>query len=124
MLERTAGGPDPAPGSLAAQNDAFRRALGEAAVCGIGGRVVVTCGVEGRGAAFVFQALNAVRDFKVFDPDNDPHGEHDFGAVDVEGAKLFWKIDLYDVDYAYGSERPDDPTVTRRVLTVMLADEY
>jgi hypothetical protein len=122
MLDRQAS--SPAPGSLAAQNDAFRRALREAAACGIGGRVVLTCGIEARGAAFVFQALKAVRDFDAFNADCDPYGERDFGAVEVEGAKLFWKIDLYDADYAYGSAAPQDPAVTRRVLTVMLADEW
>ena len=64
----------------------------------------------------------ALRD--AFCEDNDPYGEHDFGAFEVEGEKLFWKIDYYDKALEHGSEDPADPTRTTRVLTVMLASEY
>jgi hypothetical protein len=30
--------------------------------------------------------------------DNDPHGEHDFGAFEHEGQRIFWKIDYYAPD--------------------------
>ena len=30
----------------------------------------------------------------------------------------------YDLDYAFGSENPADPGCTRRVLTLLLPDEY
>jgi len=36
------------------------------------------------------------RGFDNFNADNDPHGEHDFGSFELEGEKLFWKIDLYE----------------------------
>ena len=62
--------------------------------------------------------------YKDFTPDNDPHGEHDFGAFTVSGEKLFWKIDYYALDMLHGSENPADPTATKRVLTLMLASEY
>ena len=68
--------------------------------------------------------LTAVREFGVFTPDNDPHGEHDFGAVEVAGHRCFWKIDYYDLALEFGSEHPEDPAVTTRVLTIMLVDEY
>ncbi|WP_413661945.1 DUF3768 domain-containing protein [Methylocystis iwaonis] len=32
-----------------------------------------------------------VMQFEAFTPDNDPHGEHDFGAFDHDGQKIFWK---------------------------------
>ena len=66
----------------------------------------------------------AVRDFKDFTPDNDPHGEHDFGAVEHDGVRYFWKIDAYDRSLTFASQDPADPSVTTRVLTIMRADEY
>jgi len=33
--------------------------------------------------------------FDSFTADNDPHGEHDFGAFEHDGQKIFWKIDCY-----------------------------
>jgi hypothetical protein len=55
---------------------------------------------------------------------NDPYGEHDFGSLDMMGERIFWKIDYYDLAFRAGSPAPDDPEVTRRVLTIMLASEY
>lgn len=99
-------------------NDAFRTSLA-------GGKVYVTDGVNGEGADFVGKALAAVRAFNVFTNDNDPHGEHDFGAFEVDGQKLFWKIDYYDKEDAnFGAEDPSDPLATERVLTIMLVEEY
>jgi hypothetical protein len=53
-----------------------------------------------------------------------PGGEHDFGAVEVAGERLFWKIDSYDPMLRQGSENPGNEAVTHRVLTIMLASEY
>jgi hypothetical protein len=67
-----------------------------------------------------------VANFDAFSEDNDPHGEHDFGAFDIAGAgKVFWKIDYYaDKSCSLGSEDPADPARSFRVLTIMLASEY
>lgn len=65
-----------------------------------------------------------VREFTAFTPDNDPHGEHDFGAVTFEGTRYFWKIDTYDRALRMHSPDAADPAVTSRVLTIMRADEY
>ena len=62
--------------------------------------------------------------FDAFTDDNDPYGEHDFGAIDEGGVRCFWKIDNYDRATEMGSPDPADPAVTTRVLTVMRADEY
>lgn len=98
-------------------NDQLRRHAG-------GGELVVTSGVIGLGAMSVQAALTAVSAFDQFTPENDPHGEHDFGAVTVNGHRILWKIDYYDRCMHFGSPDPADPAVTARVLTIMLAEEY
>jgi len=35
-----------------------------------------------------------------------------------------FKIDYYDKDLNFHSPDPADPTVTERIITIMLADEY
>ena len=70
------------------------------------------------------QLAQAVAEFSDFTEENDPHGEHDFGAFEFHEHKLFWKIDAYNTDYSMGSDDPTDLFKTCRVLTIMLADEY
>jgi hypothetical protein len=102
--------------AIAALNDAFRRQPGPG--------WVMTAGVQALGLAFIGAAVRAVGAQDRFDAEDDPYGEHDFGAVRVEGQELFWKIDYYDLALAFGSPDPADPAVTRRVLTIMLAEDY
>lgn len=68
--------------------------------------------------------MRAVQSYSTFTPENDPHGEHDFGSFEIAGERFFWKIDYYDRRYKGGSEDPSDPEKTARVLTVMYAHEY
>lgn len=89
-----------------------------------GGAAVMTPGVAALGAEAVNRAIQAISHFKDFCEENDPHQEHDFGAIDIEGQKVFFKIDYYNSDLTSGSEDPSDASVTRRVMTVMLASEY
>lgn len=98
-------------------NDQFRR-LPKA--------VVVTAGIDALGGEAVAEIIyGRVATFNDFTPDNDPYGEHDFGAFDYQGKKIFWKIDYYaDDSLTYGSENPASAAATTRVLTVMLASEY
>ena len=98
-------------------NDALR-------VHGIGGEIYLTRGVAIRGADFVARAFRAAADFDKFTDGNDPYEEHDFGVVTVDGAKLYFKVDYYDRHYKYMSEDPADPEKTRRVMTILLAEEY
>ncbi|WP_298296688.1 DUF3768 domain-containing protein [uncultured Litoreibacter sp.] len=88
------------------------------------GTVLFTAGVQERGDAFILAAVSAVQSFAEFSEDNDPWGEHDFGAVEVLEEKIFWKIDYYNQDQTAGSENPANEGVTHRVLTIMLASEY
>jgi hypothetical protein len=98
-------------------NDAFRQT-------GIGGRFMITAGVQALGPIRVAALSRQVMRFNAFTEDNDPYGEHDFGSLKEGGQTFFWKIDAYDKKLEYGSPNPADPSVTTRVLTLMLAEEY
>jgi hypothetical protein len=99
--------------TIRALNDRFRQSL-------CGGMLVMTAGVIALGQ----ELLDAVARFDRFDDDNDPYGEHDFGAIEVARERLFFKIDYYDQSLSAHSPDPSDETVTKRVLTIMLAEEY
>ena len=49
-----------------------------------------------------------------------PLGEHDFGLVRVIGHVVLFKIDTYDLERCGHSPDPADPTVTCRVMTLMI----
>ena len=85
---------------------------------------LLASGVIDLGSDSVGRVLDRVRAFDAFDEDNDPYGEHDFGAFEFDGEKLFWKIDYYNTTLDGGSPDPSDPSVTVRILTIMLALEY
>jgi Protein of unknown function (DUF3768) len=105
-------------------NDAFRTEPLSVLSAVLGRTFVFTKGVGAHGDDFLVRALKAVQEYSTFTEDNDPHGEHDFGSFELDGVKLFWKIDYYDEDLESGSPDPADPDVTRRVLTILLAEEY
>ncbi len=88
------------------------------------GSIVITSGIQAGGLEFISEVMKAVAAFDAFDKDNDPWNEHDFGALDVRGERVFFKIDYYDRDLAGHSPDKSDPAVTKRVLTIMLASEY
>ena len=87
-----------------------------------GCKVMITQGVAALNQTVA--VLNAVREFSRFNAENDPYGEHDFGSFVIGDNQLFWKYDYYDVDMQMASLDPADDTITVRVLTIMLADEY
>ena len=102
---------------IALLNDSLRRTFS-------GGKVVMTDGVAALPESDLAQLLAKVRSFDEFTNDNDPHGEHDFGSVQLAGQTYFFKVDYYALDMDGGSEDPADPAKTTRVLTIMRADEY
>jgi Protein of unknown function (DUF3768) len=81
-----------------------------------------------------------IETFDAFDDDNDPQGERDFGSIyqlgdgcwttdrprlrENERERVFWKLDYYDRQMEFASDDAADPAITRRVLTIMLSDEY
>ena len=108
---------NPHAAKIAALNDRARQRLDPC-------RWVITQGVLAYDPLTVAELLIAVEDFDGFTPDNDPYAEHDFGAIKLSGDTFFWKFDYYDLDLQMHSPDPNDPTITARVLTVMLAEEY
>jgi hypothetical protein len=98
-------------------NDQLRRTA-------IGGRIVITSGIHALGTAAVCQVLAAVAGFDEFTEDNDPWGEHDCAVLTVNGRRVIFKIDYFDRDLRWHSPDASDPTVTERVLTIILSEEY
>jgi hypothetical protein len=98
-------------------NDTFRQTFS-------GGKVVLSRGVGALPETILFNVLSLVQTYKNFNNANDPYKEHDFGIIEYHEHTIFWKIDYYDKDYRYASSNPADETLTNRVLTVMLAEEY
>lgn len=119
---------------IARLNDRARQAMGLACTA------FVTFGFRSLPDADQSRVRELIETYDAFDEDSDPHGERDFGAVyqlgdgrwtterprvcDDERERVFWKFDYYDRDLQFGSEDAANPAVTRRVLTIMLADEY
>jgi len=103
---------------IAVLNDLCRKAMG------VAGRLFQTSGISALPPIDQSAIRQKVETFDAFTPDNDPHGEHDFGSFEYNGERIFWKIDYYDPTMTWGSEDPSDPKQTVRVLTIMLASEY
>jgi hypothetical protein len=97
---------------IAQLNDTFRRSM--------------TGCVVTRGIAELTPLINdiftRVRDYTDFTKDNDPYNEHDFGSFEILGNRIFWKIDYYEGEYQYWCD-PLSPAC-KRVMTIMLAEEY
>src|SRR5712672_495386 len=98
-------------------NDQLRRDL-------TGGRAVMTPGIAALGSEAVQRLVQTIAVFDDFCTANDPHGEHDFGAFEFDGTPVMFKIDYYDKTLNFHSPNPADPSVTERVITLMLAEEY
>jgi hypothetical protein len=90
----------------------------------IGGRVLMTQGVNALDDDLKERVLTAIRAFDDFSEDNDPYGTHEFGGVEIDGIRVWFKIDAYDKNHHYGSPDPSDPAVTARVMTILLPEEY
>ena len=91
---------------------------------GFGGKTRLTSGLVAKGSDFVARAVSAVRAFNAWSEDNDPWQEHDCATLDVDGETVIFKIDYYDLNMQFLAPDPADPNMTRRVLTIMLAEEY
>jgi len=85
-------------------NDALRTLTGE-------GRIFFTVGIQALPPQEQAEIMDRVFAYSDFTPDNDPHGEHDFGCFEYADKTIFWKI-----DNLFGTPERD--------LTVMLEEEY
>ena len=108
---------DPRTQRIRALNDELRQNLA-------GGVAVMTPGVAALGQEAVDRIVKTIAVFDDFCHANDPHEEHDFGGFDADGHTILFKIDYYDESLSYHSPDPADPSVTKRVITIMLAEEY
>ena len=88
------------------------------------GTAVMTAGVAALGAEAVARIVKTIAVYDDFCHANDPYEEHDFGSFEVDGHTIFLKIDYYDKALAFHSSDPADRSVTERVITIMLAEEY
>ena len=104
--------------------DRIRTLNDELRQCLPGGRAVMTPGVAALGQEAVERIFQAIAAFDDFCHANDPHQEHDFGSFEVNGETILFKIGYFDKTRTYHSPDPSDPSVTERVITMMLADEY
>ena len=102
---------------IALQNDNFRKHLSQ-------GTLVLTQGIRSNTKEDLEAIITKVRNFDTFDENNDPYNEHDFGAFDYKGKRIFWKIDYYDQEFLYLSPDVSNPRVTNKVITIMYAEEY
>jgi len=102
---------------IRALNDQLRQHL-------TGGMAVITPGIAALGPEAVERIVKTIAVFDDFCHANDPYEEHDFGSFEADGHMIYFKIDYLDQTMSMHSPDPADPSVTQRVITIMLADEY
>lgn len=89
------------------------------------GWILLSRGIAALPIAAKDAVIRAVRLFEDFTPDNDPHEEHDCAALTIGHRRIIWKIDYYPRDRARQDDPdPANPATTKRVMTIMLAEEY
>jgi hypothetical protein len=108
---------DTKTGRIRALNDELRAHLPA-------GVAVMTPGVAALGQIAIDRIVKTIAVFDDFCHANDPYEEHGFGTFEADGQKIFFKIDYYDKTLTYHSPDPSDPSVTERVITIMLVEEY
>ena len=84
----------------------------------------MTAGIAALGPEAVARIVKTIAVYDDFCQADDPYGEHDFGLFEADGHVIFFKIDYFDKALTAHSPDPSDPSVTERVITIMLAEEY
>jgi hypothetical protein len=72
----------------------------------------------------VMALRHAVASYSDWSDGTDPYGEHDFGAFLLFGERLYFKVDYYHPEHDTVAPVPSNVELCRRVLTIMLAEEY
>ena len=85
---------------------------------------MMSAGIAALGAEAVARIVKAIEVYNDFCHANDPHEEHDFGSFEADGHTIFFKIDYYDKTLTCYSPDAADRSVTERMITIMLAEEY
>jgi hypothetical protein len=98
-------------------NDALRKNFSQ-------GHAVMTTGIAALGSEAVANIIKTIEVYDDFCHANDPHEEHDFGSFEADGHTIFFKIDYFEKELAYHSPDPSDQAITKRMITIMLAEEY
>jgi hypothetical protein len=88
------------------------------------GHAIITAGIAALGAEAVARIVQTIAIYDDFCHADDPQVEHDFGVFDADDHRIFFKIDYYDKSLSGHSPDPSDASVTTRVITIMLAEEY
>ena len=111
------------------RNDIFRKAVLSRPQTR--GKVAFTQGVRALPKDVFQQVINEIKTYSDFPAGNDPHKEHDFGVVQLEGhPKVYWKIDYFEnancdmPENEEWGENESDFLTAYRLMTVMLAEEY
>jgi len=107
----------PNPECIRELNDHLRQNLAT-------GVAVMTPGIAALGQEVVERIVRTIAVFDDFCHANDPYEEHDFGSFEADGHTIFFKIDYFDDTLTHHSPDPSNPSVTKRVITIMLAEEY
>jgi Protein of unknown function (DUF3768) len=102
---------------IRALNDELRRNLPI-------GHAVMTTGIAALGPDAIARIVKTIAAYDDFCQANDPYGEHDFGSFEADGHTVFFKIDYFDKALTAHSPDASDPSVTERVITIMLAEEH
>lgn len=88
------------------------------------GMIVCTKGILNLETDVIAAIGDVVRSFDGFNEDNDPYGEHDCAMVSIDDREIMFKIDYFDLTLSHHSPDASDPAVTKRIMTIMLAEEY
>ena len=83
---------------------------------------LMTPGIAALGPEAVARIVKTIEVYDDFCRANGPYEEHDFGSFEADGHTIFFKIDYFDPTLTPHSLDPSDPAVTKRVITIMLAE--